>query len=110
MSVSQEYLEYVLDLLSPIGHVDTSRMFSGVLLKVGGKQLGILFNQTLYFKVTDLNLQEEYKEKGSVQFTYTRKDTVDPVVIKNWWSAPESAMDNGEEIVRLAETVLRQTE
>jgi len=110
MAVSEEYLEYILDLLSPVDCITSSRMFSGVLLKVDGKQLGILFSETLYFKVTDLNLQQEYKKNGSTQFTYTRKDKREPVVIKNWWSVPDDALDNGEELVRLAQEILNQKE
>lgn len=108
MSASKEFVEYVLDLLEPLADIQTSRMFGGVLLKVEGKQLGVLFGDTLYFKVTDLALQEKYKKEGSKQFTYTRKDKKDPVIIKNWWSVPENAMDSSEEIVHLAEEVLEQ--
>lgn len=110
MAVSEEYLEYVLDLLSPVGQASSSRMFGGVLLKVKGRQLGVILDEVMYFKVTDLDLQEQYKKKGSVQFTYTRKDKKDPVIIKNWWSVPENALDNGEEMVRLAEEVLSQSQ
>ncbi len=92
MKVSEEFLEYVLDMLSPLGRVTASRMFSGVLLKVEGKQLGILFSETLYFKVIDSNLQEQYRANGSRQFSYTCKDKKDPVVIKSWWSVPDEAM------------------
>lgn len=108
MSASKEFVEYILDLLEPLGGVHTSRMFGGVLLKVDDTQLGVLFGDTLYFKVTDTVLQKRYMDEGSKQFTYTRKDKKDPVVIKNWWSVPEYAMDNSEEMVRLAEQALEQ--
>jgi len=108
MSASKEFVEYVLDLLHPIGDIKISRMFGGALLKVEDRQLGVLFGDTLYFKVTDKKLQEQYKKEGSKQFTYTRKDKKDPVVIKNWWTVPDKAMDNSEEMVRLAEEVLEQ--
>ena len=109
MTASKEFVEYVLELLEPLGEdVKTARMFGGALLKVGDKQLGVLFGDTVYFKVKDSALQERYKSEGSRQFTYTRKDKKDPVVIKNWWSVPESAMDNSEEMSRLAEEVLDQ--
>ena len=107
VKVSEEFLEYVLDMLSPLGKVTASRMFSGVLLKVEGAQLGILFAETLYFKVTDATLQEEYRKNGSTQFSYTRKDKKDPIVINNWWSVPDEAMDNGKLLVSLAREVLQ---
>lgn len=108
MATSKDFTEYVLDLLRPLGEITTSRMFSGVLLEVRGRQLGILISDTVYFKVTDVTLQEKYKNEGSEQFMYTRKDKKDPVVIKNWWSVPERAMDSSEEMVELAREVLEQ--
>lgn len=108
MSASPEFVEYVLELLAPVGNVRSSRMFGGALLKVDGRQLGVLFGDRVYFKVTDTTLQEQYKKAGSSQFTYTRKDKPDPVIIKNWWSVPESAMDDSAELSRLADEVLAQ--
>ena len=72
MSVSDEFSTYILELLEPLGSIQTTRMFGGVLLKVNGKQLGILIEETVYFKVTDRVLQKRYTEEGSKQFTYTR--------------------------------------
>lgn len=108
MKASEEFVEYVLELLEPIGDIRVSRMFSGVLLSVEDRQLGVLLGDTLYFKVTDKELQERYKNEGSKQFSYTRKDKKDPIVIKNWWSVPDSAMDNSDEMVELAEEILAQ--
>lgn len=108
MSVSKDFVEYVLDLLRPLGEIKTSRMFGGVLLKVGSRQLGMLISDTVYFKVTDLTLQKRYKNEGSTQFTYTRKDKKNPIIVKNWWSVPDRAMDSSEEMVQLAKEVLKQ--
>lgn len=110
MSTSREFVEYILDLLRPIENIQTTRMFGGVLLKVNQTQLGVLIGETIYFKVVDIELQNQYRAAGSKQFSYTRKDKPDPIVIKNWWSVPEKAMDNGEEIVRLAREVLQHSQ
>jgi len=59
MSTSEEYTEYVLDQLSTIGTIETSKMFGGVLLKVNNKQLGVIIMNTLYFKVKEPELQEK---------------------------------------------------
>lgn len=107
MHTSPEYTAYILDLLAPLGSVETTKMFSGVLLKVEGKQLGIIIDDVLYFKVINSEVQKRYESEGSVQFSYTRKDKKDPVVIKNWWSVPEDILENREEIIVLAEEALR---
>ena len=108
MSVPDDFTEYILDLLQPIEGIKITKMFGGVLLKVGDRQLGILIGDAVYFKVTDLELHERYKKEGSKQFEYFRKDKKNPVVIKNWWLVPEYAMDSSEEMVQLAEEVLDQ--
>jgi DNA transformation protein len=106
MKISEEFLEYILDLLSPLGDIVTTKMFGGALLRVDGKQLGVLIGDTLYFKVTDTKTQEELRKEGSIQFSYVRKDKKNPVIIKNWWSAPPDSMDDSQKIVEIAEKVL----
>ncbi len=108
MSASKEFVEYILDLLEPIEGIRISRMFGGVLLKVGKRQLGVLFGEKLYFKITNPTLQEKYKSKGSIQFSYVRKDKKDPVIIKNWWTVPEDAMEDSDQLVELTREVLAQ--
>lgn len=109
MSTSEEFTNYVLDQLSPIGLVHTSKMFGGVLLKINHTQLGVIIEDVLYFNVKELELQTKLEDMGSEQFTYTRKDKKDPVVIRNWWSVPEETLEDKDEIVSLADTVLSQT-
>ena len=108
MSTSEEFTDYVLDQLAPVGVIKTSKMFGGVLLKVYNRQLGVIIMDTLYFKVKEIELQEKFEKMGSERFTYDRKDRKEPVVIKNWWSVPEESLENREEIVGLAYEVLLQ--
>lgn len=108
MATSAEFTEYVLDQLAPVGVIQTSKMFGGVLLKVNNRQLGVIIMDTLYLKVKEPELQERFKDMDSEQFEYTRKDKDGPVVIKNWWSVPEELLENREEIVALAYEVLLQ--
>lgn len=108
MGTSAEFTDYVLDQLASVGVIQTSKMFSGVLLKVNNKQLGIIIMDTLYFKVKEPELQKQFESMDSEQFSYQRKDIEAPVVIKNWWSVPEETLENREEVVALAHEVLLQ--
>lgn len=108
MAASQEFIDFVVELLEPVGHIEVSRMFGGALLKVEGKQLGIVADDILYFKVTDPTLQKQLRDEGSVQFSYPRKDKSKPVVIQNWWSAPDRYIDNSEELLDVAEHILEE--
>lgn|GEM_PF-591298 len=108
MSNSDEFVDYVLDQLSLVGVILTSRMFGGVLLKVNNKQLGIVINDTLYFKVKEPELQQKFIDLESEQFEYERNNREEPVVIRNWWSVPPESLENREELVGLAYEVLLQ--
>jgi len=108
MSTSHEFTEYVLDQLSSVGVIQTSKMFGGVLLKVNNKQLGVIIRDTLYFKVKEPELQAKFEAMDSEQFTYSRKDKEEPVVIKNWWSVPEESLENSQDLNALAYEVLLQ--
>ena len=108
MSTSHEFLDYVLDQLAPVGVILTSRMFGGVLLKVENKQLGIIINDTLYFKVKEPELQQKFIDLESEQFEYDRSDRDEPVVIRNWWSVPEESIENRQALIGLAYEVLLQ--
>jgi DNA transformation protein len=108
MQTSDDFVEYILESLSSLGKISASRMFGGVLLKVEGRQLGIIFKDVLYFKVTDKILQEKFKAEGSEQFVYTKKTDPKPIIIKNWWSAPDRIMDDNTLMVEFAKFVLEQ--
>ncbi|XKT75086.1 MAG: TfoX/Sxy family protein [Patescibacteria group bacterium UBA2103] len=107
MSASEEFTQYILDLLSPLGNIEVKRMFGGALLKVSGKQLGVIINDQLYFKVLNSEVQKRYESEGSTQFSYTRKDKKEPIIIKNWWSVPEEIIERREDLIALAEESLR---
>ena len=71
MSVSEEFTEYVLELLAPLGNISTSKMFGGVLLKIRGKQLGVIFEGAVYYdkrgarkRVVSLTASERRRNKG----------------------------------------------
>ena len=106
MSTSAEYTDYVLDQLSSLGVIHTSKMFGGVLLIIYGTQLGVIIEDILYFKVATPELQTKLQTQGSQQFTYTRKDKEEPVVIKNWWSVPEEILEDRDKVVDLANITL----
>ena len=80
MPKSQEYLEYVREQLERFGGVEARRMFSGFGLYQHDVFFGLIFSDTLYFKVNDANRPEyeargmrrfqPYKDKPHLSFTY----------------------------------------
>ena len=63
MAYSQEYLEYILDQLSPFGEVDAKKMFGGIGLFHSGLMFGMLDGDTFRLKVDDDN-RPDYEAKG----------------------------------------------
>lgn len=55
MSVSEEYLTYVIDQLECIGPVQSRRMFGGAGLYFNGLFFALIADDVLYFKVDDSN-------------------------------------------------------
>jgi len=108
MATSPEFTDYVIDQLSSVGVVLTSKMFGGVLLKIDNKQLGVIIDDTLYFKVKEPELHKKFTLMDSDPFEYDRKDRENPVRIRTWWSVPEEVLEDHRALAGLAYEVLLQ--
>jgi len=108
MSNNDEYTNYVLDQLMPLGVVLTSRLFGGTLLKVENKQLGVVLQGRLYFKVKESELVKKFEAMDSEPFEYERSDRDEPVRAKAWLSVPEEILEDQKQLVALAYEVLLQ--
>jgi TfoX/Sxy family transcriptional regulator of competence genes len=104
----QIFIDYVIDQLEPVGVVLTSKMFGGVLLKIDNKQLGIIIDGTLYFKVKEPELHRKFTQMESDPYEYDRQDRESPVRIRTWWSVPDEVLEDKRQLVGLAYEVLLQ--
>lgn len=64
MSVSDSYLQYVLEQLAGLRGVSSRRMFGGVALYTGSAIFAILDNDQVFFRVDDVT-RPEFKARGS---------------------------------------------
>lgn len=55
MSVSEEYINYILDQLSLFGRVQVKKMFGGAGLYCDGIMFALIADDTLYLKVDESN-------------------------------------------------------
>ncbi len=99
MAVSQEYVDHLMDVLSPLGPIGARRMMGGVMLHVDGLTIGLVANDVFYMKVGDNNRQQ-FEDAGSGPFTYMRGDK--QFALKSHWRAPEHLMDDGDEMLTWA--------
>lgn len=93
MSVSAEYLEYVLDQLSSVGSVEHKRMFGGIGIYFDGLFFALIDDDILYFKVDDLTRQR-YEDAGSKGFDPFKNGQPS----RNYFTVPVSVLEDLDEL------------
>ncbi len=97
MSVSNEFLEYLLDQLAGWGNVTVRKMFGGAGLYRDGKIFGLVADDVAYLKVDDSN-RDCFVQAGSRPFKpYPNKPMVMP-----YYEIPPDILEQPEELVKWA--------
>jgi DNA transformation protein len=99
MAVSNEYTQFLIEMLVPLGPVKSRRMFGGSGLFADGLMFGLIANEVLYLKVDDQN-QPAFEAEGMEPFTYETKAGKRGVM--SYWQAPERLFDEPDEFVSWA--------
>ena len=103
MARLDEFTARVLDLLGPIGPVQTARFFGGTALKVHGHQFGMVMNGRLYFVVDD-RTRPGYEQAGSKPFSYaTKKARID---VSRYFEVPGDAQEDPLELLAKARAAM----
>ena len=69
MKVSNEYLQFIMQKLDPLGNVTSRAMFGGYGIFHEGVMFALITDDTLYFKVNESN-RDMYKQSGSKPFQH----------------------------------------
>jgi DNA transformation protein len=103
MVASDSFAEFLREELAPLGHVTTRRMFGKTGLFCDGLMLGMVRDNTLYFRVDDQN-RELFKEAASFPpLNYEKKgESIDLA----FWRAPERLFDEPDELLAWARAAL----
>jgi len=103
MVASDDFAEFLREQLAPLGHVTMRRMFGKTGVFCDGLMLGMVRDNTLYFRVDDDN-RAAFKEAGSFPpLNYEKKGgTIDLA----FWRAPERLFDEPDELVAWARLAL----
>ena len=89
MTASAEYTEYVLELLQPLGPVQTNLFFGGMGISDGSIQFAMIMGNSLYF-VVDVNTRQKYEQAGMRPFSYmTKKGRVQ---VRKYFELPEDVL------------------
>jgi len=103
MVASESFAGFLREQLAPLGHITMRRMFGKTGVFCEGVMLGMVRDNTLYFRVDDDN-RETFKEAGSFPpLNYAKKGgTIDLA----FWRAPERLFDEPDELVAWARAAL----
>ena len=103
MVASDRFAEFLRDQLAPLGRIAMRRMFGKTGVFCDGFMLGMVRDNTLYFRVDDDN-RAAFKEAESFPpLNYEKKGcTID----LSFWRAPERLFDEPDELVTWARAAL----
>ena len=96
MPVTPEYRAYIEDLVEPLGHVTSRRMFGGLGVFYRGLMFALIVNDVLHFKVDDEN-QGDYEAADMEPFSYMRKGKKRG--LNSYWTVPVDVLDNEEDFL-----------
>lgn len=99
MAVSSEYKEFLAEQLERLGPVRFRGMFGGAGVYLDDLMFGLIFDETLYFKVDDRNRADfEAEDKGPFTFEMTDGSTGS----LHYYEVPERLYDDPDELVQWA--------
>jgi DNA transformation protein len=88
---SQEFVNYILELLTPFGTVRARKMFGGYGIYLDNQMIGLIAYNELYFKANPIT-QTFYAEQGSSPFIYIKNNK--EIKMSYWKVLPETLEDD----------------
>jgi DNA transformation protein and related proteins len=103
MVASDSFAEFLREQLGPLGHIAMRRMFGKTGVFCDGFMLGMVRDNTLYFRVDDDN-RATFKEAQSFPpLNYAKKGELIDLA---FWRAPERLLDEPDELLLWARAAL----
>ena len=103
MVASETYAEFLREQLAPLGRVTLRRMFGKSGVFCDGVMLGMVTENTLYFRVDDHN-KETFKEAEAFPpLNYAKKGAM---IDLSFWRVPERLFDEPDELTAWAQAAL----
>ncbi len=95
MVASHELVAHVLELLAPLGHPRSLRMFGGHGIYVDDLFIALVLFERLYLKADD-QTRAAFEAARCEPFTYEGKKG--DVHVMSYWTAPADALESSEEM------------
>ena len=97
MATQNEFVNYLLELLQPFGHVTARAMFGGHGIYNDGLIFAVVIDDGFYLKVDDDN-RREFESRGLVPYLYQSKSKNMQVSL-GYYGCPEEALENWREMM-----------
>ncbi|MBN1265014.1 MAG: TfoX/Sxy family protein [Anaerolineales bacterium] len=94
MTVSEDFLAFVLDQLADWGGVTARKMFGGAGLYRNGKMFALISNDVAYLKVDDSN-KDRFERAGSRPF----KPYQDKPQTMSYYEIPPEVLEDAEALI-----------
>ncbi len=103
MVASDSFAEFLREQLAPLGHLSMRRMFGKTGVFCNGVMLGMVRDNTLYFRVDDDNKAFFNEAEALPPLNYEKKgESIDLA----FWRTPERLFDEPDELVAWAREAL----
>ncbi len=103
MVASETFADFLREQLAPLGHISLRRMFGKTGVFCDGVMLGMVTENTLYFRVDEQNRATFREAEAFPPLNYAKKgQTIDLA----FWRAPERLFDEPDELVAWAKAAL----
>jgi DNA transformation protein len=103
MVASETYAEFLREQLAPLGRVTLRRMFGKTGVFCDGVMLGVVTENTLYFRVDEENRETFREAEAFPPLSYAKKgQTIDLA----FWRVPERLFDGPDELIVWARAAL----
>jgi len=89
VTAKNEFVQYVLELLEPLGGVTAKAMFGGFGIYRRGVMVALIADETLYLKADDIN-RPDFQAQKLEPFRYQKKNKV---YAMSYYQAPPEAME-----------------
>jgi DNA transformation protein len=103
MAASDGFLEFVNDLLGPLGPISVRRMFGGAGIFRDGVMFALIVDDTLYFKADDSS-RGSFEAEGLAPFSYETKNGRNTIM--SYWRCPDRLFDDPDEMAAWARQAL----
>ena len=103
MVASDSFAEFLREQLAPIGRVTMRRMFGKTGVFCDGVMLGMVRDNTLYFRVDDGNRVTFKEAEAFPPLDYQKKGQA---IDLSFWRAPERLFDEPDDLIAWARAAL----